>query len=222
MQPARWTGNGAPGRAHSAGVTHNGRRPRSPGRSLAPVQVGARGGARSLGFGLAQCPERRAHQAPAAANSAPPSSRRPVQRATASPPMSPRAATAEEETMGCLSQLSRCPPASAGRRERRSAALRPLHGHANRQSQVGPHPASRGSRLRGVRAAGPHPRVLKGPTCPSIPPRPGRGRQGPKPRIPQTCGPSQAAREDADQAICQRAHDGAGVRHRRTADPGQP
>ena len=31
---------------------------------------------------------------------------------------------------------------------------------------MGPHPASRGSRLRGVRAAGPHPRVLQGPTCP--------------------------------------------------------
>jgi len=42
----------------------------------------------------------RAHQAPAAANSAPPSSRRPLQRATVNPPMSPTAATAEEETMG--------------------------------------------------------------------------------------------------------------------------
>ena len=41
----------------------------------------------------------RAHQAPAAANSAPPSSRRPLQRATANPPTSPTAATAEEEIL---------------------------------------------------------------------------------------------------------------------------
>ena len=42
----------------------------------------------------------RAHQAPAAANSAPPRSRRPVRRATRNPPARPRAATAEDRDVG--------------------------------------------------------------------------------------------------------------------------
>lgn len=42
----------------------------------------------------------RAHQAPAAANSAPPSSRRPVCRATRNPPARPRAATADDRDVG--------------------------------------------------------------------------------------------------------------------------
>jgi hypothetical protein len=49
----------------------------------------------------------RAHQAPAAANSAPPRLRRPVRRATRNPPLSPIAAIAEEGSPGvCVTRLT--------------------------------------------------------------------------------------------------------------------
>jgi hypothetical protein len=96
-------------------------------------------------------------------------------------------------------QMGACAPVRPSRRRRRTAARgkapsaagvtagrRP--GHAAQAVTGGTPSASRGSRLRGVRAAGPHPRVLKGPTCPSIPPQPDRQRQGPKSGIATTCG----------------------------------
>ena len=96
-------------------------------------------------------------------------------------PGKPRPQASTRRLGGTAPPPGRCRPADPGRPQSAWATL-------TGQWQVGPHPASRGSRLRGVRAAGPHPRVLQGPTCPSIPPRPARQRQGPKPWIAKTCG----------------------------------